>query len=76
MFAVLLWLLACGTAAFAQDMPGPITLDSRASVVSLDGRSVYWVDPTGQATVEQIGQWMSGLWPGAEVATEDSHAAA
>lgn len=52
--AVLLWLLACGTAAFAQDMPGPITLDSRASVVSLDGRSVYWVDPTGQATVEQI----------------------
>jgi len=29
-----------------------------------------------EATVEQIGQWMSGLWPGAEVATEDSHAAA
>ena len=30
-----------------------------------------------EATVEQIGQWMSGLWPGAEAPTqEDAHAAA
>ncbi len=29
------------------------------------------------ATVEQIGQWMSGLWPGAEAASEEAaHAAA
>ena len=28
--------------------------------------------PTAQATVEQIGEWMSGLWDGAE----ETHAAA
>lgn len=32
--------------------------------------------PTGDATIELIGEWMSGLWPGSPVAREDAHAAA
>jgi simple sugar transport system ATP-binding protein len=30
--------------------------------------------PTAQATIEQIGEWMSGLWPQATAATEAAHA--
>ena len=30
--------------------------------------------PTAQATIEMIGEWMSGLWPGASKAKEVAHA--
>jgi len=30
--------------------------------------------PTAQATIEQIGEWMSGLWPKSAAATEAAHA--
>jgi simple sugar transport system ATP-binding protein len=30
--------------------------------------------PTAQATIEQIGEWMSGLWPKASPTAEVAHA--
>ena len=30
--------------------------------------------PTAQATIEQIGEWMSGLWPKSRTAPEAAHA--
>ena len=30
--------------------------------------------PTARATIEQIGAWMSGLWPKSSTATEAAHA--
>jgi ABC-type uncharacterized transport system ATPase subunit len=32
--------------------------------------------PTSQATIEMIGEWMSGLWPNNNNAAEVAHAAA
>ena len=32
--------------------------------------------PRSEATVERIGEWMSGLWPGAAGMKEAAHAAA
>jgi two-component system, sensor histidine kinase LadS len=61
---VLLWLLGLG-AAFAQDLstpaastaatrPPPIVLTPQHPVMSLDGRSRYWVDTTQIRTIEQV----------------------
>lgn len=50
-------LLLCGMAfALAQSGAGlpPIELDPRTPAVSLDGRSLYWIDPTGRAAVDQV----------------------
>lgn len=49
----LLWLL--GTcSALAQVLPGPVELQARTPLVSLDGRSVFWVDSTGTATIDRV----------------------
>jgi two-component system, sensor histidine kinase LadS len=48
-------------AAFAQDSPPPtapaaaaIALPNEGASISLDGRSRYWIDPTGIRTVDQV----------------------
>jgi len=55
--------LLAAFAAFAQDAPPPaastlaappIVLPADGGVVSLDGRSRYWIDPTGIRTAEQL----------------------
>ncbi|HXD40613.1 MAG TPA: 7TM diverse intracellular signaling domain-containing protein [Ramlibacter sp.] len=61
--AVLLWLMSLA-AAFAQELPAagsraavpppPIVLTPQQPVVSLDGRSRYWLDPTEVRTIDQI----------------------
>jgi two-component system, sensor histidine kinase LadS len=62
LYATGLGLLAA-LAAFAQDAPPPaastpaasaIVLPADGGVVSLDGRSRYWIDPTGIRTAEQV----------------------
>lgn len=50
-WAGVLWLLGMG-GALAQLTP--IALGPGTPAVSLDGRAEYWIDPTGQATAEQI----------------------
>jgi diguanylate cyclase (GGDEF)-like protein len=62
--ALLLGFLGLGT-ALPQDAPpgstpqaapppAPIFLSGEHKVISLDGRSRYWIDPTGIATPEQV----------------------
>jgi hypothetical protein len=31
-------------------------------LVSLDGRSVFWVDPTGAATIDQVATDETAVW--------------
>jgi two-component system, sensor histidine kinase LadS len=61
---LLLWLIGLG-AAFAQDLSPPaprtaaapvpaIVLTPQQPVLSLDGRSRYWLDPTQIRTIEQV----------------------
>lgn len=50
-------LLLIGMAsALAQSGIGPpaIALDARTPVVPLDGRSLFWIDPTGRASIDQV----------------------
>ncbi len=50
-------LLLIGMAsALAQPEVGPqvIALDARTPVVSLDGRSLFWIDRTGRASIDQV----------------------
>ena len=47
------WLLGM-CSALAQALPEPIELQAQTPLVSLDGRSVFWVDPTGGATIDQV----------------------
>mgnify|MGYP003347917139 CR=1 FL=1 len=61
LWAGLLWLLACGQ-ALAQPQPGIIDLDPAVPKVSLDGRSVVWVDPDGAATIAQVAADMGTDW--------------
>ncbi|MBX3657006.1 MAG: diguanylate cyclase [Ramlibacter sp.] len=49
----MLWLLGL-CAAVAQELPGPISLTATTAPLSLDNRSVYWIDPTAVMTVDQI----------------------
>ncbi len=49
--AGLLWLLG---SSFALAQLAPIALTPATPLVSLDGRSEFWIDPTGKATIEQI----------------------
>ena len=53
-WAALLWLLGLCHGVGAQELPRPIALDPHVPLVSLDGRSVYWIDPTGTATIDQV----------------------
>jgi two-component system, sensor histidine kinase LadS len=55
--------LLAAFAAFAQDAPPPaastavappVVLPADGGVISLDGRSRYWIDPTGIRTAEQL----------------------
>jgi two-component system, sensor histidine kinase LadS len=55
--------LLAALAAFAQDAPPPaastpaasaIALPASGGVISLDGHSRYWIDPTGIRTAEQV----------------------
>ncbi|MBX3588930.1 MAG: GGDEF domain-containing protein [Ramlibacter sp.] len=48
-----LWLAGL-CAAVAQELPGPITLTPTTAPLSLDNRSLYWIDPTAQVKVEQL----------------------
>lgn len=69
-WAALLWLLGLFHGAAAQELPGPIALQAQVPVVTLDGRSVFWVDPTGTATIEQVATDATAVWsvrmPGAQ----------
>jgi diguanylate cyclase (GGDEF)-like protein len=58
----LLWLLGLFHGAAAQELPGPIALQAQAPLVSLDGRSVFWVDPTGTATIDQVATDATANW--------------
>lgn len=53
-WAALLWLWGLCGGALAEALPGPIELQVQTPVVSLDGRSVFWIDPTGTATIDQV----------------------
>ena len=61
-WAGLLWLLGLFHGAVAQELPGPIALEAQVPLVSLDGRSAFWVDPTGTATIEQVATDATANW--------------
>lgn len=61
-WAGLLWLLGLFHGAAAQELPGPIELAAQTPLVSLDGRSVFWVDPTGAATIDQVATDATAAW--------------
>ncbi len=61
-WAGLLWLLGLFNGAVAQELPGPIALEAQVPLVSLDGRSLFWVDPTGTATIDQVATDATANW--------------
>ena len=61
-WAGLLWLVGLFQGVAAQDLPGPIDMQTNAPLVSLDGRSVFWIDPTGAATIDQVATDETAVW--------------
>jgi diguanylate cyclase (GGDEF)-like protein len=61
-WAGLLWLLGLFQGAAAQEVPGPVVLQAQAPFVSLDGRSQFWVDPAGTATIDQVATDATAVW--------------
>ena len=53
----------CAVLVVSEELEELFEISDRLVVIA-QGR-VSPAVPTGQATVEQIGEWMSGLWPGA-----------
>lgn len=45
----------------ASAAPATIVLPNAATVISLDNRSEYWIDPTGRATIEEVAA-QAGPW--------------
>ena len=50
----LLWLCALGAWAQGAPAPGTILLGPDQRAIPLEERSRWWVDPTGQATIDQV----------------------
>ena len=61
-WAGLLWLLGLLQGVCAHDLPAPIALDPQVPLVSLDGRSAFWIDPAGTATIDQVATDAAAQW--------------
>ena len=65
----------CAVLVISEELDELFELSDRLHVIAKGQLSPSL--PRRAATVEQIGQWMSGLWPGAEAPTQEvTHAAA
>lgn len=56
---VVVWI-ACIGPAFASDRM--LLLDPEAGRVTLDGEGEFWIDPTGQARIDEVGQGAGVAW--------------